>query len=115
LTTPIMPPGTSTVSPTSMSFPSAPILFDGEPPAPTNADSDACRAMFLLAFNERLGDEAVGWRAGRAPRRLGVCGYAIPDGSFDRVDLFGVSQGRQDGVCFDEMVWQGLDCQRSGD
>lgn len=74
LTTPTMPPGTSTVSPTSISFPSAPILFDGEPPAPTNADSDACRAMLRLAFSERLGEEAVGWSAGRAPRRLGVCG-----------------------------------------
>jgi len=33
----------------------------------------------------------------------------------DRVDLFGVAQGRLDGVCFDAMVPQGLDCQRSGD
>jgi hypothetical protein len=75
LTTPFMPPGTSTMSPTAMSRPSAPILVDGEgAPPPTNAESEACRAILLLAFSARLGDEAVGCKAGRPPRRRGVCG-----------------------------------------
>jgi hypothetical protein len=60
LTTPFMPPGTSTKSPTPISRPSAPILDDGELCPPTKADRLACRAMFLLAFRDRLGDDAVG-------------------------------------------------------
>jgi hypothetical protein len=43
LTTPCMPPGTSTLSPTPMSCPSAPILLAGGDAPPTSAFSEALR------------------------------------------------------------------------
>lgn len=68
LTTPCMPPGTSTRSPTSMSCASAMLLGEGDAP-PVSALSEAWRAM-VLALKERLGDDSAGRRFGR--RRRGV-------------------------------------------
>jgi hypothetical protein len=68
LTTPCMPPGTSTRSPISISCPSAMLLGEGDAP-PVSALSEAWRAM-ELEENERLGDDSAGRRFGR--RRRGV-------------------------------------------
>lgn len=59
LTTPCMPPGTSTKSPTPMSCPSAPILAEGDVGPPVNACRDAFRATAVLVDWERLGDEIM--------------------------------------------------------
>ena len=61
-----MPPGTSTVSPISISCPSAMVLDEGDAP-PVSALSEACRAM-VLALKERLGDDSAGRRFGRSRR-----------------------------------------------
>ena len=68
LTTPCMPPGTSTESPTSISCPSAILLGEGDAP-PVSALSEACRAI-ELAEKERLGDDSAGRKFGL--RRRGV-------------------------------------------
>ncbi len=66
LTTPCIPPGTSTVSPTSMSCPSA-MLGEGDAP-PVSALSEAWRAIELE--KDRLGVLSAGRKFGR--RRRGV-------------------------------------------
>lgn len=65
LTTPCMPPGTSTASPTPISRPSAPILLAGGDGPPTRAFRLAFLANCCCAVRERFGLEAVGFRFGR--------------------------------------------------
>lgn len=60
LTTPCMPPGTSTISPTPMSRPSAPILFAGGDALPTRALRDALRWNAALAVRDKFGDDSAG-------------------------------------------------------
>lgn len=68
LTTPCMPPGTSTKSPMSISCPSAMLLGEGDAP-PVSALREACRAI-ELEEKDKLGDDSAGRRFGR--RRRGV-------------------------------------------